>query len=495
MKCKTISIVLLANIAVMVSPAHAGRIVSRAAGLASAPEFNAVAVGSNALELKITDTNVERNGYYLEAKADVLGKYRSIQRLSSTATSHLVKELEAGKEHCFYLRTYSGNGRLKKYSPRVEACAIPVIVKAPEANAPQPTVWVDDDGVDAKANGIESFYTVISTAITKSPKGSVIGVLPGTYNGIVNITKSMTVLAMKDRYTLVNPLSRPDNKDWPVVIIPPNFSWANGVAIRNQKSVDGADPVPVRDVKLHGFLIKNAGFNGIQAAGNMSMPRITGLCENIVISGNRIENIGEDGIKVSQCNNVSIIGNAIVDFDRRAAREVEQGIDFVAVGNAVIQGNRIFAGGTGMTVKGGSIAVKIVNNEFTGPFRWRPLTAGEPSSDRYSFASSYVGVARYQARNVSVSGNTFSTKLGPAMFACQQCLVSNNVMATERVALISRPDSGVVQDVCIDPSIVLDLVDVSSSEISRTNCADFGKNWSPAKVIDRGGSIGFDIHE
>ena len=151
----------------------------------------------------------------------------------------------------------------------------------------------------------------------------------------------------------------------------------------------GVDNYVIRDLKLSG------GYDGIQFS--QSGRDFSNLVNNVVLQNNVITNVVHDGIKVGQADNVYVLDNRI---DKVGA---EEGIDFVAVTNAVIARNEISnVGGTSAAIfaKGGSTNIRIEDN-YIHDVSGDGISAGG-NTDATSFKPGYTG---YEAKNVDVLGN------------------------------------------------------------------------------------------
>lgn len=299
------------------------------------------------------------------------------------------------------------------------------IIQPSQAATFEKVVWVDDDGVQAASLKVSSYKT-INEAIAKVAVNGVVNVLPGTY-GPAYINKSLKLLAKNAKGNDVNPSNNPMSTEWPVII-------------QNAKNDGILSGEAVSNVSIRGFYIRDVAANGIHVMGdimgtsNIVPLPIKSLCENMRIYLNKIENTGMDGIKAHQCNNVRIAGNHITNTSYKKIKlgkgDLEQAIDFVAVGNSIISNNYIGQSGTGMTAKAGSVNITVENNNFAGPFLWTAI-AGEPSIDRYYFWSGVNSVYPYQLKNFLVKNNQFGPKgkySDVSIRGCQNCSFIDNKM-------------------------------------------------------------------
>ncbi|WP_159872608.1 right-handed parallel beta-helix repeat-containing protein [Novosphingobium sp. 9U] len=151
----------------------------------------------------------------------------------------------------------------------------------------------------------------------------------------------------------------------------------------------GVDNYIIRDFKL------SSGYDGIQFS--QSGRDFTRTVDNVLIRNNVIMDVAHDGIKVGQANNVQVLDNRISDVGS------EEGIDFVAVTNAVIAHNEIFdVGGSSAAIfaKGGSTNIRIEGN-YIHDVRGDGISAGG-NTTASSFKPGYKG---YEAKNVDIIGN------------------------------------------------------------------------------------------
>lgn len=144
---------------------------------------------------------------------------------------------------------------------------------------------------------------------------------------------------------------------------------------------------------ISGFSI-TGGKNGIQFSQSGS--DFSNLTRNIVIENNVISGSVDDGIKVSQGRNIQVVGNVTTNTG-------EEGIDFVAVNNGLVQGNEISGarGAAGIFAKGGSTGVVIDSNYVHDiPIADGILIGGWTESKFF-----VPGYDRYEAKNITVTNN------------------------------------------------------------------------------------------
>ena len=355
-----------------------------------------------------------------------------------------------------------------------------------KAHVPLPSVvWVDDDGLDAIANGVTGAFKAIPDALRAVAPGGVVYVLPGLYDSgaNINVTGGKRLIAMRDAIHPVNPDNDPQNSDWPVII-----ENRRGNAVQ---SYGGQS-----DITIRGFYIRASAGDGVFVQGEgvatygvgpggkktaLSL-KINKICNHVHILGNRIENTYLDGIKVFACNDVSIVGNRISNtsaITQTKPFHLEQAIDFLAVANSVVTANQVLDNAIGIVVKGGSVNIQVSGNAFTGPFRW-VAQSGEPVNDLlpYSSASS---TQPWGARDIIVSDNVLNGNpryADVAVDGCQSCSYIDNVVGGAGFEIV--PDSlAVTRGLCIQgPGLILDRI--GSTPIQTSNCPAV---FPPATVV------------
>jgi len=219
-------------------------------------------------------------------------------------------------------------------------------------------------------------YHTIQAAVNAAKPGTIIYVEPGTYTENVKI-----------------PHNRGGTTSAPIWL-----EAANGLGSVTIQAASASKPV-IQALGVDNYVIKGltltGGYDGIQFS--QSGRDFTDMVNNVVIEDNVVKNVAHDGIKVGQANNVYVGGNTITNV------QAEEGIDFVAVTNAVIEGNDVSAiHGTVAAIfaKGGSTHVTISDNYVHD-------SAGDGISvggwtDASSFKPGYTG---YEAKDVTVIGN------------------------------------------------------------------------------------------
>ncbi|WP_188062713.1 right-handed parallel beta-helix repeat-containing protein [Sphingobium sp. KCTC 72723] len=216
----------------------------------------------------------------------------------------------------------------------------------------------------------------IQDAVNAATPGTAIMVHAGTYVENVKV-----------------PWNKSGTSDAPIWLVsadgPQNASIVAEDASKPVIQALGVDNYVIRDFALSG------GYDGIQFS--QSGRDFSNMVDNVVIQNNVITDVSHDGIKIGQANNVQILDNRISDVAS------EEGIDFVAVTNAVIARNEIFdIGGSSAAVfaKGGSTNIRIEDN-YIHDVAADGISAGGNTSAS-SFKPGYKG---YEAKNVDIVGN------------------------------------------------------------------------------------------
>jgi Ca2+-binding RTX toxin-like protein len=227
-------------------------------------------------------------------------------------------------------------------------------------------------GAGTKANP----YHSIQAAVNAAKPGTIIYVEPGTYSENVKI-----------------PHNRGGTTSAPIWL-----EAADGPGTVTIQAPSATKPV-IQALGVDNYVIKgftlSGGYDGIQFS--QSGRDFTDLVNNVVIEDNVVKNVAHDGIKVGQANNVYVGGNTISNV------QAEEGIDFVAVTNAVIEANDLSAiHGTVAAIfaKGGSTHITISDNYIHGSDGDGISVGGW--TDATSFKPGYTG---YEAKDVTVTGN------------------------------------------------------------------------------------------
>jgi Ca2+-binding RTX toxin-like protein len=239
---------------------------------------------------------------------------------------------------------------------------------------PKKVIWVSNTGNNANSGSEKSPMKSIQAALDKAAPGTAVMVKAGTYVENVVFKKSGTASA-------------------PIELI----------------SADGTGAVKIKPAKaanatIYGFGEENIvirGFdvtaqsktNGIQFG--MAGTNFKDLTKSIVIQNNIIRNAGQDAIKISQGDNIHILGNKIIGAG-------DQGIDFVAVNGSVISHNDIskLTGVAALFAKGGSTNVRIEYNKIHD-VAVDGITIGGWTTVNWM----RPGMRDYEAKNVDAVGN------------------------------------------------------------------------------------------
>ena len=181
-------------------------------------------------------------------------------------------------------------------------------------------------------------YNSIQAAVDAATPGTLIYIEAGTYRENVKIDRA-----------------KGGTEDAPVWLVAKDGKGTVHIdapdASRPVIQALGVDNYVIKDLDLSG------GYDGIQFS--QSGRDFSNLVNNVVIEGNIIDDVVNDGIKVGQADNVYVGYNTISNVIN------EEGIDFVAVTNAVIEHNEVSHTGStaaGIFAKGGSTNIKILDN-------------------------------------------------------------------------------------------------------------------------------------
>jgi serralysin len=240
--------------------------------------------------------------------------------------------------------------------------------------APSKFIWVSA-GAAAGGNGTQDHpFATIQAAVSAATPGTAVMVQAGVY--VENVK-----LPSKDGGTAAAPI-------WLVSADGPQA--AKIYAADHSRSTIygyGTDNFAVVNFEIHD------GYNGIQFSQSGS--DFVNTVHNVLIQGNVIYDSVEDGIKISQADDVKVLDNTIKGAG-------EEGVDFVAVNNSIIGRNDISqaAGAAGIFAKGGSTDVLIAENYVHDTVKDGILIGGW-TGDAY-FVPGYTG---YEAKNVSVIAN------------------------------------------------------------------------------------------
>lgn len=203
-------------------------------------------------------------------------------------------------------------------------------------STPTSYLWVSSLGRDNFDGSSEFPLATIQEAANRAAPGTAILVRAGDYHENVTIPKSGTEAAPIWFVSVDGPGE--------ANIIPLNENVATILG-------RGTDNIIIKDFSIDGA-DNRSGIEFTQSGVDF-----TNLVKNIVIEGNTIYDVGIDGIKIAQTENIQIIGNQI-------SGGREEGIDFVTVWNATIAQNEVrdVQGPGGIVVKGGSNHVLVEKN-------------------------------------------------------------------------------------------------------------------------------------
>jgi Ca2+-binding RTX toxin-like protein len=240
--------------------------------------------------------------------------------------------------------------------------------------APKKLIWVSNTGNNANSGTQDSPMKSIQAALNKAAPGTAVMVKAGTYVENVVFQES----------------GRPDAPIWLIS--------ADGTGAAKIKPAKAATATIFgfgeENIVVRGFdVTAQSKTNGIQFG--MSGTNFKDLTKSIVIQNNIVRNAGQDAIKVSQGDNIHVLGNKIIGAG-------DQGIDFVAVNGSLISHNDIskITGVAAMFAKGGSTNVRIEYNKVHDVDvdgitigGWTTATWMRP------------GMRGYEAKNVVAVGN------------------------------------------------------------------------------------------
>jgi Ca2+-binding RTX toxin-like protein len=239
---------------------------------------------------------------------------------------------------------------------------------------PTSFLWVSATAGAGGDGSKEKPFQSIQSAVSAATAGTAIMVQAGTYVENVKLPTKSTATV-----------------DSPIWLVSADGPQAAKIYAADQSKSTiygyGTDNMVIKNFEIHG------GYNGIQVSQSGS--NFINTVHNIVIQGNVIFDSVEDGIKVSQANQVYVLDNTVVGTG-------EEGIDLVATNNSVVARNDISgaAGAAGIFAKGGSTNVTIAENYVHGTVKDGILIGGW-TEDAF-FAPGYTG---YEAKNISVIGN------------------------------------------------------------------------------------------
>src|SRR4051794_9788126 len=240
--------------------------------------------------------------------------------------------------------------------------------------APKRVIWVSNTGSNGNSGSESSPMKSIQVALDKATAGTAVMVKAGTY--VENVVFKGSGRA-----------------DAPIQLI--SADGTGEAKIKPAKA--GAATISgfgEENIVVRGFDVTGqAKTNGIQFG--MAGTDFRDLTKSIVIQNNIVRNSGLDAIKVSQGDNIHVLGNKIIGAG-------DQGIDFVAVNNSVISHNDIskITGSAALFAKGGSTNVSIEYNKV------HDVAVDGITIGGWTMASwMRPGMRDYEAKNVVAIGN------------------------------------------------------------------------------------------
>lgn len=253
------------------------------------------------------------------------------------------------------------------------------------AATPTRYIYVSTTGSDAGSHAAGQPYKTIQAAVNAATPGTAIMVSAGTYTENVKLPGTGGTA---------------DKPIWLISADGPQA--AQIVAANNSVSTIkglGTDNYVIKDFQISG------GLNGIQFS--QSGQNFTNMVTNVLIEGNVIVNTKEDGIKISQADNVSVINNVI----RNAGQEA---IDFVAVQHGTIAHNEAvntLGNSAAIFAKAGSSDILIDSNYVHGG-KSDGIVVGGWSGFSYDANGQLLywrpGTTGYEARDVVVTNNVIT---------------------------------------------------------------------------------------
>ena len=260
------------------------------------------------------------------------------------------------------------------------------------------TISVSPTG-DDRADGSErSPLATIQAAADRAEPGTAILVKAGSYYENVEIKKS----GLDDQPIWFISADGPGQ----ATIVPTDQYRATIVG-------RGTDNIVIRDFTIDGA-DHRSGIEFTQGGHDF-----TNLVKNIVIEGNTILDVGLDGIKIAQTENIKVIGN-LVEGGR------EEGIDFTTVWNATIAQNEVrdLEGRGGIVVKGGSNNIVIEDN-FVHDVNVDGIIVGG-----WTDANLFQLFKGFEASNITVRDNVVQAveKRPINILAGQDSVITNNVL-------------------------------------------------------------------
>lgn len=263
---------------------------------------------------------------------------------------------------------------------------------------PSSRIWVSPTGDDRGDGSEGSPLATIQAAADRAEPGTAILVKAGSYYENVEITNS----GLDDQPIWFISADGPGEAN----IIPTNQNRATIVG-------RGTDNIVIRDFTIDGA-DNRSGIEFTQGGHDF-----TNLVRNIVIEGNKILDVGLDGIKIAQTENITVIGN-LVEGGR------EEGIDFTTVWNATIAQNEVrdLEGRGAIVVKGGSNNIVIEDN-FVHHVNVDGIVVGG-----WTDANLFQLFKGFEASNITVRDNVVQAveKRPINILAGQDSVITNNIL-------------------------------------------------------------------
>ena len=266
-------------------------------------------------------------------------------------------------------------------------------------NAPASYLWVQSGAAAGDGSFARPFATM-SAAVAFAAPGTAVMVKAGVYNEAVKI-----------------PSRSGGTDEAPIWLVSCDGQFAARIVVPagGQAGIEG---LGVSNYGVVGFHIIGGAKAGIQFSQSGS--DFSHMCRNILIQGNRCVASSEDGIKISQADNVSALDNVVSGCG-------QQGIDFLNV-----WGGRIFRNdvadvhvSSGIFAKGGSRDIEIAGNwvHDISAYPVAGITAGGFVDPQYVRPGSPL----CEADGMTIRNNRVERVRHYAL----QCLGARNVVATE----------------------------------------------------------------
>lgn len=264
------------------------------------------------------------------------------------------------------------------YGGALAATSGAMIARAQSASpVPSRVLHVSPSGRDNAPGSEGAPLKTIQAAADQSRPGDLIAVHAGTYEETVKL-----------------PSRHGGREDAPII-----YASADGRGRAILRCSDPSKPsfygFGVHDIEVCDFHIYG-GRNGVQFS--QSGADFSAICRNIAIRRNHIESVREDGVKISQADDVSIRDNTIKACG-------QQCVDFVNVWRGEVAGNETEGANVAgaIMVKGGSRQISITDNRVREVFGYSVagIAVGGYSTPGYA----RPGSPRCEVDGVIVRGN------------------------------------------------------------------------------------------